>query len=70
MNRVLALVVVLSTFYYFVDVTFVQSYKREQSAECVRYDHRYQQKVVNKNGVKYIDKFRVDFCAEKKYPNG
>ena len=70
MNRVLALVVVLSTFYYFVGVTFVQSYKREQSAECVEYDHRYQQKVVNKNGVKYIDKFRVDFCAEKKYPNG
>lgn len=70
MKRALMLVGVLLTLCYFIDVTFVQSYEREQSAECVRYEHRYHQKVVNKNGVKYVDKIRVDFCAEKKYPNG
>lgn len=70
MKQVIALMAFLFSLYYFVDATFVQSYKREQRSECVRHDHRYQQKIVNKNGVKYIDKFRVDFCAEKKYPNG
>lgn len=70
MNRVIALAVVLSTLYYFIVVTFVQSYEREQGAECVRYEQRIQQKLVNKNGVKHIDKVRVYFCAEKKYPNG
>lgn len=70
MKQVIALMAFLFLLYYFVDVIFIQSYEAEQSAECVRYDHRYQQISVNKNGVKYIDKVWVDFCVEKKYPNG
>lgn len=68
MREAFALIAILCILYYLIDAIFIEAYKREQSAECVKFEQRYQQKLVDKDGVKYIDKVLVDFCVEKKYP--
>ena len=67
-NKLIYLVLILSIYYMF-DALFFKKIRIERTAECTQWEKRKIQRLVERNGTKYIDHVYVDFCVEKTYPN-
>ena len=68
MIRFAVFMIVAITLFTVIKAVIFDTIKRSEDALCVRYEKREIQLFRERDGVKYVDKELVDFCAEKVYP--